>query len=197
MPELMRLSPWEMAGFLTGLACVWFVVKQRIWNFPLGIVSCGCFFILFMQQKLFGEATLQVLFIALGFHGWAQWLQRRQNAAMPGVTSVTRKETGLILLAFVPTTAILWWILITLSGSAPLIDALVTALSLVAQWLLNRKRIENWLVWIVVDVLTIGLGISREMYLLATLYMIFLGMCMVGWYQWRHTMIPQSDGDHV
>jgi nicotinamide mononucleotide transporter len=106
-------------------------------------------------------------------------------------------ETGLILLAFVPTTAILWWILITLSGSAPLIDALVTALSLVAQWLLNRKHIENWLVWIVVDVLTIGLGISREMYLLATLYMIFLGMCMVGWHQWRHTMIPQSDGDHV
>lgn len=86
---------------------------------PFGYCQLRLFLHPLHAAETFGEATLQVLFIALGFHGWAQWLQRRQNAAMPGVTSVTRKETGLILLAFVPTTAILWWILITLSGSAP------------------------------------------------------------------------------
>lgn len=196
MPDLTHISPWEIAGFLTGLGCVWLVVRQHIGNFPLGIISCACFFILFLQQHLFGEATLQVLFIVLGFYGWAQWLHRRQDTAMPAVTRIPQNEARLILLAFVPTTAILWWVLVTLSGSAPLIDALVTALSLVAQWLLNRKHIENWLVWMVVDVLTIGLGISREMYLVAALYLIFLGMCLAGWYQWRQSMTSESDGNH-
>jgi nicotinamide mononucleotide transporter len=72
-----------------------------------------------------------------------------------------------------------------LNGSAPLLDAVITALSLVAQWLLNRKRIESWPVWIVVDVLTITLGAWRGLYLLSALYLSYLAMCVAGWLQWR------------
>lgn len=75
-----------------------------------------------------------------------------------------------------------------LNGSAPLLDAVITALSLIAQWLLNRKRIESWPVWIVVDVLTITLGVWRGLYLLAALYISYLAMCVAGWLQWRASL---------
>ena len=87
-------------------------------------------------------------------------------------------------------------ILTWLNGSAPLVDAWVTSLSLIAQWLLNRKFIQSWPVWILVDVLTIGLGIYRGMYLLSALYVIYLFMCFVGWYSWNKTIIAARDKIH-
>jgi nicotinamide mononucleotide transporter len=95
-----------------------------------------------------------------------------------------------------PFTAGLWAILTWLNGSAPLVDAWVTSLSLIAQWLLNRKFIQSWPVWILVDVLTIGLGIYRGMYLLSALYVIYLSMCFVGWYSWNKTIIAAKSQTH-
>ena len=189
-------SPWELAGFLTGIVCVWQVVCRNIWNFPLGILSCACFLILFLQQRLFGEAILQVIFIALNIHGWNQWLRKGSDQGGRQVSNVPKKEFTILALLVFPFTAGLWAILTWLNGSAPLVDAWVTSLSLIAQWLLNRKFIQSWPVWILVDVLTIGLGIYRGMYLLSALYIIYLSMCFVGWYSWNKTIIATRDKLH-
>jgi nicotinamide mononucleotide transporter len=77
------------------------------------------------------------------------------------------------------------------------LDSVITALSLNAQWLLNRKRVENWVVWIAVDVLTISLGVWRGMYLLATLYIFYLAMCVAGWIRWRAEMNPGEAQNHA
>lgn len=181
-----QASPWELAGFVTGLACVWLVVVRHIWNFPIGIASCACFIVLFCQQRLFGEAALQLVFIVMNFHGWILWSVRpRENDDAKGIGHVETTEAVVLSIGMVPLTGALWGLLTLLNGSAPLLDAVITALSLVAQWLLNRKRIESWPVWIVVDVLTITLGAWRGLYLLAALYLSYLAMCVAGWLQWR------------
>jgi nicotinamide mononucleotide transporter len=186
---LETFSPWELAGFLSGIICVWLVVCKKIWNFPWGILSCGCFLVLFVQQRLFGEAILQVIFIALNIHGWVEWLTKGAKQGNPEVADVSRMEFAILTTLVFPFTGTLWAMLTWLNGSAPLVDAWVTSLSLVAQWLLNRKFIQTWPVWILVDVLTIGLGIYREMYLLSALYVIYISMCVVGWYSWKKTLL--------
>lgn len=195
---LASVSPWEAAGFITGLACVWLVVVRNIWNFPIGIASCSCFIVLFWQQRLFGEAALQVVFIILNFHGWVLWsIRLRQDDDARGVRHTGTTEAIALSIGVVPLAGGLWGLLAILNGSAPLLDAVITALSLIAQWLLNRKRIESWPLWIVVDVLTIILGVWRGLYLLATLYLFFLAMCVAGWLQWRATMKEPGGLNHA
>ena len=181
-------SPWELAGFLTGIVCVWQVVCRNIWNFLWGILSCACFLVLFLQQRLFGEAILQVIFIALNIHGWIGWFYQGKNHDSLKVANVSKKEGFILAVMVFPFTSALWALLTWLNGSAPIVDAWVTSLSLIAQWLLNRKFIQSWPVWILVDVLTIGLGVYRGMFLLAALYVIYLSMCLVGWYSWRKSL---------
>jgi nicotinamide mononucleotide transporter len=181
-------SPWELAGFLTGIVCVWQVVCRNIWNFFWGILSCACFLVLFLQQRLFGEAILQVIFIALNIHGWIGWFYQGKNHDSLKVANVSKKEGCILAVMVFPFTSALWALLTWLNGSAPIVDAWVTSLSLIAQWLLNRKFIQSWPVWILVDVLTIGLGVYRGMFLLAALYVIYLSMCLVGWYSWRKSL---------
>jgi nicotinamide mononucleotide transporter len=192
------ISPWEASGFITGLACVWMVVIGNIWNFPVGIISCTCFLILFWHQQLYGEAALQLVFIALGFHGWIHWASSKSTmGSRKGIGHVRKTEAVILAVGMVPQTGLLWYILTRLNGSAPLLDSVITALSLNAQWLLNRKRVENWVVWIAVDVLTISLGVWRGMYLLATLYIFYLAMCVAGWIRWRAEMNPGEAQNHA
>ncbi len=183
-------SPLEAAGFLTGAACVWLVVRRHILNFPLGIVSCVCFLVLFLQQRLFGEASLQVFFIVLGFHGWYWWLRGDPRQVGKITVRTTPRGESLVLGGVhVVATAALWGFLTLVNGSAPMLDATVTSLSLIAQWMLNRKYLENWLVWMAVDVLTVYLAVTRELYLVAALYAIFFAMCCVGLVEWRRALL--------
>lgn len=175
----------EALGFVTGAACVYLVVKQNIWNFPLGIANNIFFLILFAQDRLYGDAGLQIVYIALAIQGWHWWLHGGEhrtalqvNHAPPRLLLIL---AGLVILG----TAGLMLVLQAVSGSAPFLDALTTILSLAAQYLLNRKAIENWYVWISADVLYIYLYIARDLQLTAILYFIFLCLCLVGLWQWR------------
>jgi nicotinamide mononucleotide transporter len=124
----------------------------------------------------------------LNIHGWIGWIYQGKNQDSLKVANVSKKEGFILAVMVFPFTSALWALLTWLNGSAPIVDAWVTSLSLIAQWLLNRKFIQSWPVWILVDVLTIGLGVYRGMFLLAALYVIYLSMCLVGWYSWRKSL---------
>jgi nicotinamide mononucleotide transporter len=182
----------ETLGFVTGAACVYLVVKQNIWNFPLGIANNVFFLILFAQTQLYGDASLQIVYIGLGIQGWYWWLHGGENRTALHVNHAPPRLlfilAGLVVLA----TAGLMLILQAVSGSAPFLDAFTTVLSLAAQYLLNRKAIENWLVWISADVLYVYLYLARDLQLTALLYLIFLGLCLVGLWQWRQILRRHS-----
>ena len=182
------ISPAEAFGFLTGALCVWLVVKENVWNWPVGITNNIFFVLLFWKSQLFADMTLQFLYIALGILGWYQWLYGAENKSQLAVSRI-RLSRAVLVLAFIAIgTASLTFYLRSVHDSAPFLDAITTVLSLAAQYLLTYKIIENWLVWIAADLLYIGMYFYKDLALTAVLYMIFLAMCVAGWKEWRATL---------
>ena len=158
-------------------------VAQRIETFPVGIANNLAFLVLFADARLFADAALQIVYIALGLMGWWLWATRTGEP-------LRVRRAGFTLLAVVAigvavATLVLVPILRAAHGAAPGWDALTTSMSLGAQLLLNLKRLETWYVWIAVDVIYVPLYLSRDLELTALVYVVFLGLCVVGWRQWR------------
>ena len=174
----------ELFGFVTGIACVALAVAQRIETFPVGIANNVFFVILFTDARLFADAALQLVFIALGVMGWVTWAKIK----VPGTFKVRRAGPRLLIgtaLGVGVATLILIPILRAAHGAAPGWDAATTSMSLGAQLLLNLKRLETWYVWIAVDLIYVPLYFSRDLNLTALVYIVFLALCVQGWRQWR------------
>lgn len=178
-------SRLESASFVTGALCVWLTVKQNIWNFPLGLVNVATFCVVFFQSRLYADAGLQVVYFGLGVVGWYWWLHGGANCTALKVSRASAWELPLIGVFIAAATLGLWKTLAEVGGSASFWDALTTSISLVSQWLLNRKRLESWIGWIVVDVIYVPLYIYKDLYLTAILYGLFLLMAVMGLRAWR------------
>jgi len=187
-----RVSVAELLGFVTGAASVWLTVLTRISNFPVGIANSAFFLALFLSARLFADSGLQVVYIVLGLAGWWQWLH-----GGPDHTRLTVDRAGWPLLACCVAFVALgtWGLTVLLDDAqdiAPFWDALTTALSLVAQFLLNGKRIENWAFWIAADVVYIPLYVVKRLDLTAIVYVLFLGLSVAGVRAWRRALRPGS-----
>jgi nicotinamide mononucleotide transporter len=179
------ISVIEVLGFVSGGICVWLVVREHVWNWPIGVASNIVFLLMFWRARLFADAGLQVVYMILGVYGWVHWL--RGGVAQTRLT-ITRAPVSqwLIMAAAIPiATLALRAVLLAANGAAPLLDALTTVLSLAAQYMLCRKQLEHWLLWIVADLIYIPLYLSRGFPLTAVLYAVFLLMCLIGWRDWK------------
>ena len=128
---------------------------------------------------------LQGVYLILGFYGWWKWLRGGENQTRLALSRSSPSEWIVIAVFLVLGTWGLRELLHVVNGAAPLWDALTTALSLVAQYLLCRKRIENWFFWIAADVIYVPLYLSKQLPLTALLYGGFLVLCVIGWRRWR------------
>jgi nicotinamide mononucleotide transporter len=173
----------ELAGFITGIACVALAVAQRIETFPIGIANNVFFIVLFADARLYADMGLQVVYIVLGLMGWWVWWQRTHQPLR--VSRASLQLLAGITVAVIAATLVLVPILRAAHGAAPGWDALTTSMSLGAQLLLNLKRLETWYVWIAVDVIYVPLYFSRDLNLTALVYVVFLVLCVQGWRQWR------------
>ena len=182
----------EVLGFATGGACVWLVVREHVWNWPVGIASNALLFAVFFRARLYSDAGLQVVFFALAVLGWWRWKRGAPGRPELPVTRATHLEWAAVGVGVPLGTLALWNVLLWANGAAPFWDALVAALSVSAQTLLTRKRIEHWLLWITADVISVPLFASRGLNLTAVLYAVFLVMCVTGWLQWRRQLAAQG-----
>lgn len=177
----------EIAAVVIALAMVGCNIREIHWGWPLAIASSLMYFALFWRDKLYGEASLQIFFVVVAFWGWFQWLRgHRADGSVLHVARLSRQglintvvislllwpATGLFLKHFTDTD-VPWW------------DAFPTAVSLVGQFLLGRKYIENWLVWIIVNAVSVGLFIHKGLWLTVGLYAVFIALSVVGWRAWR------------
>ena len=182
----------EAVSFVTGALCVWLVVRENVWNFPIGLLNVATFSIVFFQSRLFADAGLQVVYFVLGVVGWRLWLRGGNNHTRLSLSRIGITESAWLTVFVVVSTMCLWQTLHHLGGSASFWDALTTSLSLASQWMLNRKQLENWLGWIVVDTIYVPLYLSKGLYLTAILYAIFLCMAIIGWKQWQRSLNAAS-----
>ena len=183
----------EAWGFVTGGACVWLVVRQHVWNWPIGLANNVFFFILFFQGRLFADMSLQVLYFGLGLYGWRNWLKGGANRSPLQVSRATRAEWWGLAMGVPLAACGVWRVLVMVNGAAPFWDAVTTVLSRAAQFRLTRKRLENWWFWIAADVIYIPLYVSRSLPLTAALYGVFLAMCLMGWREWKRSLIQEKE----
>ncbi|WP_460501737.1 nicotinamide riboside transporter PnuC [Hymenobacter agri] len=179
----------EIAAVVTGFACVWLAARESIWNFPVAIVSCVLYAILFWQTKFYADFGLQGFFIALSFYGWYKWLYGDRDESVLGITRTTGRE-WLISTAFVGlfTLGFGYYLHAHTDAALPHIDSFTTAGSLVAQYLLTRKRVENWLLWLFVDLIYVPMYWNKGLYISSLLYFLYLALAAYGYWQWRREL---------
>lgn len=174
----------ELIAVLLAFAMIVCNIVELHWGWPLAAISSVLYFFLFWSQRLYGEALLQVLFIVLALWGWSMWMRGVQGAPlhvthMPGGQRFTLALIGTLL--WLATGGVLqnftdsdvpWW------------DAFPSAFSLVGQYLLAYKRLENWAIWIAVNIVAAGLFAWKGLWLTTLLNLVFIALSVVGWRTW-------------
>lgn len=181
------MSPLEAAAVAIALAMVACNIREIHWGWPLAIVSSAMYFFIFRDARLYGEAWLQVFFAVVAFWGWFQWLRgRRGDGSALRVARLTTRGVGLCAGAFAVSWVALAWVLDRHTDTdVPWWDAFPTAGSLVGQFLLGRKFIENWIVWVGVNVVSVALFAYKGLWLTVGLYVVFIALSVVGWRTWK------------
>lgn len=183
--KLLPLDLLETFGFVTGAWTVWLTVKQNILSWPIGIVSSGVFLAVFFQARLFADSGLQIVYVVLGFLGWYWWLFGGKEKTKLTVGNSDLKTNVILAVIAVVGTYFFTDYLRSVNDAAPFLDAFTTVLSLIAQYLLTKKYIESWYIWIFVDVIYIYLYSIKDLGLTAVLYFVFLCMCIKGIIDWK------------
>ena len=175
----------EIVASILGVVNIVLLVRRSIWNYPFGIVMVSLYGVVFFQARLFSDALLQVFFFVVQIYGWWVWYHARDSAGLVKVELMSVRSRILWVAVIVGATAAEGWYLANhTSDSAPWMDANTTAMSVVAQYLLSIRKIENWILWIVTDVVQIGLYYWKGLYPTTGLYVLFLILSCVGLYEW-------------
>jgi len=180
---------WEILAVIFGIISVYLSTREHIWSWPTALVNVALYFIVFLEAKLYADMGLQVVYFALSLYGWYEWLYGGENRTELHVSRVTRSLGLKLLLIGLASAAILGTILARFTdASLPYLDSATTSTSLVAQWMMTRKILENWAVWVVVDVVYVGMFIFKKLYLTAGLYAVFLVLAVMGFIQWKRSL---------
>lgn len=184
----------EALAVLFGLLCVWFCIRQNIWCWPTGLIQVTLYIYIFYEVKLYSDMVLQVVFVVLQLYGWHHWLHGGQNRSSLPLSLLDARGLVLWVVAALAGTGVWGWTMATYTdASLPYWDAFTTVASLIAQWLMTRKKIESWYFWIAVDVVAIGVYAYKSLLLTSGLYLIFLIMAASGLIVWRKDFIMQSE----
>jgi nicotinamide mononucleotide transporter len=167
---------------------VYLSARENIWSWPTAIVNVSLYTFIFFRSGLYSDMGLQVVFLILSIYGWYQWLRGGENRS---TLKVSRASPRVWLIGL--TLATIVWLALaqytrTLPGvSLPYLDSGLTALSLLAQWMMTRKIVENWALWIVADIIYVPMYISKQLYVTAGLYTVFLVLAIAGLVSWRRS----------
>jgi nicotinamide mononucleotide transporter len=176
----------EITGFVTGVANVWLLARQNIWNWPVALTNNALYLAVFLSAGLYGDAGLQVVYAGFGMYGWWSWLRPTEAAKPLGVQRLGQRRAWRLAAATFGAFLILILFLRRFTDSTvPVADGLTTALALAATWGQSRKYLESWWLWIAADVIYIPLYAYKQLWLTAGLYVVFLVLCVAGLRAWR------------
>lgn len=182
----------EVLGVITSLVYLYFSVRQIIWLWPFGIISSALFILIFFNSKFYADMGLQVYYLGVSIYGWVYWsrggVDREEKSTLP-VRRISRHLSLVLSVAALMIMLGLVYVLKSFTDSdVPWGDGFTTAGSIVATWMLARKVLEHWLVWIVVDSVAAGLYFYKGLYPSFMLYLIFTIIAVVGYVQWKRSM---------
>ena len=179
------MSLFEIVGTVFGFLSVLLTVRASVWCWPTSIINIALFLVMFWQERLYADVINYAVLLVLCIYGWYEWLRGGERKTALKIAFASRRERLLALAACALFSPAMGYAFARWTDAAlPWWDSIIAVVSLVAQVLLARKLVENWLLWIFVDLLAIGVYFVKGLYLTSGLYVVFLVLATIGWFQW-------------
>jgi len=179
----------ELLASVLGILYVILAIRQNIWCWMAGIINVALYIFIFLNARLYGDMALQVFYLLMSIYGWYSWkFGKSKNKEVLVVTRLTQNFTFLLLVILTILSVGFGYLLSFTNSDIPYWDGLTTALGLIATWMIARKIIENWLVWIFTDLLCVGIYYYKELYPTAIFYLIMAILAVVAYYKWKKDM---------
>lgn len=191
-----ELSYIELIGTVFGLLAVYWASRENIWTWPASLINVAAFFILFYQINLYADMLLQIYFFVVSIYGWYNWRKpnNRVEVKLP-ISRMTQEEIVVYAVLLVIATVGIGYLMsqihlwfpnaFSTPAAFPYPDAFTTTASILAMILLSQKKIENWLLWIVVDIVAVYLYYLKDILFVSVEYVIFLIICIFGYINWK------------
>lgn len=187
----------ELAGFLFGIAGVWLTIRKNIWCFPVGIVNVMITAYLVFDKKLFADTLQQLVYLVLLVTGWVLWQTQKKEQHEIKIEVTHIKEYIILIPVFLAGSFLMGWLLDNYStASLPYADSFATVLCFLAQWMIAKRKIENWILWMIANPAYIMIYLIKEMPLYAFLSGVYLLMAVVGYMEWNKKLKAQHGNSH-
>jgi len=193
--EWLLSNKTELLGAILGILYIQFSIRQSILTWPTGLLTSLLYVIVFYKSALYAAMGLQVYYVAISVYGWYYWLKGKNanNKSLLPVLRTNKKlwlKLGIISILIY---SVILFILIRFSNSeVPFMDSLTTSLSIVATWMLAKKYIENWIIWIFVDFVSIGLYFYMSLWPTVVLFIVYTIMAFFGYIEWKKDLKTEN-----
>jgi nicotinamide mononucleotide transporter len=190
------MSQWEVLAVVFAIAYLLLAVRENVWCWLFAFISTAIYTVLFWDVSLLMDSALNVYYMAMAVFGWYQWTHGGDHSQSLQVRSLSLNQHGLIIISITVLSAVSGYLLTEHSEAAwPYVDSFTTWASVITTYLVTRKYLQNWLYWIVIDAVSVPLYIERGLSLTALLFVIYIVIAVVGYFQWRRHL--SENGQHV
>lgn len=191
---LVYMDPLEGIAVVTGMLSVWFAKNENILVYPTGIISVLLFVYILADNKLYGDMGINAYYFIMSVYGWYNWTRKDNESHVVHISKSSFKENVYSFLIFLFFFIIL---IVVLKGhtdsDVPFIDSFTTALFFVAMILMARKKIENWIAWIIGDLISVPLYFYKGLVLTSIQFLVFLGLAIAGYLSWKNSMADRKN----
>ena len=195
MLEFLSAHWLDIVTTVLGLAYILLEYRASVWMWLVGFLMQSLGIILYYQKGLYADCGMEFYYLAMTVYGWWRWIKPKANSQKPIAISLFPRRLVLPwLLLIAAIWAFIYWLLVTFTNSnVPLADSFTTALSIVGIWALAHKYLEQWFIWIAVDVVTSVLYFYKDIPFKASLYALYVVIAIAGWFKWRNIMASQRE----
>ena len=185
----------QIVGFTLGLLYLWLEYRANIYLWLVGLVMPVVHGTLYFQTGLYADFGMNVYYFLASVYGWLVWRNAPKTEKGGGISRTPARRWPMIAAAYAAIHLFIYWVLVTFTNSTvPFWDAMTTAGSIVAMWMLSRKYVEQWLVWLAVDLVTVGLYLYKGIPLTAGLYALYSALAVAGYLRWRKLAAQETTG---
>ncbi len=181
----------ELLGAILGLIYIFFSISQKILTWPVGLLSSVFYIAIFFQARLYAGMGLQVYYAAMSIYGWYYWAKGKNNITGEKINVRFTKPIEWMMIAAVFVVILIFIVLVLKNytdSDVPFIDAFTTTAGIIATWMMARKLIENWIIWVFTDLISVFMYVEKQLWVTALLYLVFTTMAILGYIEWRKNL---------
>ncbi len=198
--NVLNTGIWEFLAVITGIASVWYARKESILVYPIGIISVVIYIFICYNAQLFGDAGINFFYFVVSIYGWYKWTHKHGKPEIREISINTTKEQIIGILLSIASFIGVLYLVRYFNGSnqqyldsyIPYVDSFTTAIFLIGMWQMALKRLENWIYWIVGDVVSIPLYYSKGLVFSSFQYLVFLIIAIMGYIEWRKRWLERT-----